>query len=165
MAADRYCKPYLESSVWIGWIKGEVVNGIERAKIAEHILTQAEGGVFPIFTSTLTLAEVHRRRGSDPLSTPEDEQVLAYFEHDFIRMVDVDKLIGQHANAFCRDTSLLRSGSRHLRPNDAIHLACALRAGCDFLLTWDDGLLNCNHSDIVIAAPEIKGQQTIEFNP
>jgi predicted nucleic acid-binding protein len=47
--------------------------------------------------------------------------ILAFFEHDYIELIDVDRRIGEQANEFCRQYSLY--------PNDAIHLACALRGG------------------------------------
>jgi predicted nucleic acid-binding protein len=47
------------------------------------------------------------------------------------------------------------------KPNDAIHLACALFAGCDVLLTWDHkDLLKLQGTvpGIRIEAPQIFGQ-------
>ena len=48
----------------------------------------------------------------------------------FIEIIDVDRQLGEQANRFCRTYGL--------SPADAIHLTCALRAGCDVLLSWDD---------------------------
>lgn len=77
--ADQYTSPYLDSSVFIGWLKGEIRNGFDRKKIAEHILTRAERGDFLIHISALTLAEVHKKRGSEQLTENEDEEILAFF--------------------------------------------------------------------------------------
>lgn len=158
MAADLYASPYFESSVWISWIKKEIVDGIPRGEIVTHLLQHAERGAFPIYTSTLTLAEVHKRRHSDKLTDKQDEDILAFFEHDYVRLIDVDRSIAEHANRLCRDTSLVPPNTRLLLPNDAIHLACALRAKCDYLLAWDGGITNCTHPGIMIAAPEKRGQ-------
>ncbi len=148
--ADQYKKPYLDSTVFIGWIKGEVVKGVNRKEIAEHILDLAEKGTFQVVTSSLTLAEVHKRRGGSKLTDKEDEKILSYFEHEFIQIVDVDRQIGEMANQLCREQGL--------RPNDAIHLACDLRARCDAILSWDDTMNKLNRSDIRCEEPEKIGQ-------
>ncbi len=160
MAANgiSYTNPYFDAGVWISWIKNEVVGGVRRGEIVEHLLRHAENGAFPIYTSTLTLAEVHKRRHGNELTGSEDDTILAFFEHDYIRLIDVDRAIGEHANRLCRDKSLVPPGQKLLLPNDAIHLACALRAKCDYLLAWDGGITKCTHAGIMIAAPEKRGQ-------
>lgn len=42
--------------------------------------------------------------------------------------------------------------------NDAVHLTCALRAGCDVLLTWDNDFNAVVHPQIRIEQPQIIGQ-------
>ena len=150
---EQYTEPYLDSSVFIGWLKGEVVNGIDRMKIAEHILTRAENGDFLIYISALTLVEVHKKRRHERLTEQEDEEILAFFENKFIVVVEVDRKIGEQANGFCREYGL--------SPADAIHLACALRAGCDALLAWDDKLVAVNHPCIRCEQPQILGQLSL----
>lgn len=146
---DQYRNPYLDSSIFIAWLKGEV----GRHDIATHILTLAEQQVFKINVSALTLAEVHKKRNHPPLTTEEDEMILTYFEHDFINIIDIDRNMGEQANRFCRQFAIL--------PADALHLACALRARCDVLLTWDNRLLTLKHPDISIEAPQKIGQLSL----
>jgi predicted nucleic acid-binding protein len=153
--ADQYKKPYLDSSVFIAWIKGEIIEGVDRKKIAEHILNQASRGEFQIYTSTLTLAEVHKPRHGTRLADDQDERILAYFEHDFFRLVDVDRNIAEQANRLCRE--------HNIAPNDAIHVACALRAGCDVLLAWDDKLIKVKHPKLQLAEPQMLGQHEMDL--
>jgi len=40
-------------------------------------------------------------------------------------------------------------------PNDAIHLACALSAGCDVLIAWDRPVASVTHDKIRIEEPSI----------
>ena len=148
--ADQYQKPYLDSSVFIAWLKGEEVKGVSRQEVADHILTQAENGQFKIHTSAITLAEVHKLRTGPKLSSEEDDRILAYFEHDFILIIDADRAIGEEANKICRQYGIL--------PNDGIHLACALRAACDVLLAWDDRFVSVDHPDIRVEEPRRLGQ-------
>lgn len=157
MNNHQYKYPYLDSSVFIGWIKGEIIDNIDRKDITEHILKLAENKEFKICASALTLAEVHKKRGSIQLSDAEDESILEFFEREFIDIVDVDRTIGEQANRFCRRYPL--------RPNDAIHLACALRAKCDVLLTWDGPFASVQHPDIVIENPRKIGQLALLDTP
>jgi len=144
--------------VFIAWLKSEVVTRksgevVDRADIAEHILQLAERGAYAIYTSALTLAEVHQKRGHARLSEQEDDEILLYFDRQFIELVDVDKDIGGDANRLAR---------RHgLRPNDAIHVACAVRAGCEVVLAFDDQFTSKNGlvPGIRIEEPQKLGQQ------
>lgn len=159
--ADRYKKPYFDSSVFLAWIKKEIVDQVDRRASADHILTRAENGNIIIVTSTLTLAEVHKLRAGPITPTKENGSLLKtferYLEKDWIRLVDVDRKIGENANTFCRDFGIY--------PNDAIHLACALRAQCDYLLAWDDRFIKVTHPEIKIEEPQITGQTKIKFPP
>ena len=148
-----YRNPYLDSSVFIGWIKREVIGGVDRGAIGEHILTQAENEQHPIVISTWTFAEVHKKRGKPKLSKDNNDNVLKYFEHEFVQVVTVDRGIGERANRLCR-----KYEDKNLSPADAVHLAAALRAKCDVLLTWDGPLLETAEPDIRIERPQKWGQ-------
>ena len=74
----------------------------------------------------------------------------------FFKIIDVDRTIAESAHRFCR--------SHKLKPYDAVHLACALRAGCDALLTWDSDLLNITHDGIAIAKPQAIGQAVLDLS-
>ncbi|MFN0071891.1 MAG: type II toxin-antitoxin system VapC family toxin [Chloroflexota bacterium] len=152
---SSYRLPYLDSSFFIAWIKGEVTeSGINRAKIAEHILWRAEQGDYHVVTCAATLAEVHKPRGGLVLPGDLGERILSYFEHDFVQLVDVNRAVGEHAHRLAREFNL--------NPFDAIHLASALRAGCDVLLAWDDRLIGrVNHPAISVEEPRMVGQSRL----
>ena len=94
--------------------------------------------------------EVHKKKGAQPLNDEEGDRILAFFEHDFINIIDVDREIAEQANKLCRRYNLW--------PTDAIHLACAIRAKCDVLLAWDNKLTSINHPDIIVENPRKIGQ-------
>jgi predicted nucleic acid-binding protein len=147
---DQYQRPYLDSSVFIGWLWDETRNGINRKEVATHIFKLAERGVFRIYVCAFTMAEVHKKWKLPTLTNEQDEKLLAFFEHEYIEVVDVDYEIGEQANRFCREYGL--------RPADAVHLACALRAGCDVLLAWDGDFDRVTRPDIRIEEPRVLGQ-------
>lgn len=157
--AEQYRQPYLDSSVFIAWIKGEVRGDVDRKAIVNHILHLAERGNYQVFISALTLAEVHKGHGNNHAAQDrqdQDEQVLQFFENDYIQVIDINRQIGEDANRFCRQYGL--------SPADAIHLACALHAGCDVLLAWDDGLTRIQHPEIRIEEPQIVGQVALPLD-
>lgn len=153
--AEQYQKPYLESSVWLGWIKGEGVDGLDRGEIAKRILDQAQAGAFKVYTSTLTLAEVHKLRSGPVLPSEHGDTLLAYFEHEFTELIDVDRGIGEEAHRLCR--------THGIYPADAIHLASALRAGCDILQAWDNRFTNVKLPNIRVEEPRLTGQSSMEL--
>lgn len=156
--ASLYKKPYIDSDVWIGWIKNEkiskMVDGVlvtvERGEIGKHVLELAEQRVYPIFISPLTFAEVQKKKGQARLEDDENDNVIDYFQHDFVNVIPIDRSLGEHANKLCRTYEAER-----LSPNDAIHLACAIKAGCDVLLSWDGPLNLIECDEIRIENPQI----------
>lgn len=76
-------------------------------------------------------------------------EILRFFEHDYIDVISVDRMIGEQAHVFCREHAL--------SPADAIHLACAIRGRCDVLLSWDGGLNAVNHPAIRCEEPKSIG--------
>jgi len=104
--------------------------------------------------------EVQKKKGRPRLPSDENQNVLEYFEHDFVDPVPVDRAIGEHANRLCRQYE-----AEGLSPCDAIHLACALKAGCDVLLSWDAVLNKINHPDIRTEEPKIQELPERKIDP
>lgn len=153
METEKYIAPYVDSSVFIAWINKEVVDGVDRFAIADHVIKNAERGEYLIYISALTLSEVHKLpRGTTPALTKEqDEWIIRFFRQDCFKVLPVDRDIGETANRFCR--------AYGIHGNDATHLACALRAKSDVLLVWDRPLATkVQRSDIRIESPQTLGQ-------
>jgi len=157
--SSYYSKPYVESSVFIAWIKGEK-NGKNQEHdcrlIFDAIIDAAKAGQFKIFTSALTLAEVFKNK-KDPshhLTDQENEDLRPYFREDFIQLIETDRDVGEKANLLCR-THKAKPGQPALRPNDAIHIASAEKAGCDVILAYDPDFTQQTHETIDIDWPDI----------
>lgn len=151
-----YVRPYFDSGVFISWLlptdQGPLADGTEgdRHPVSVHVLQAAESGEYQAVTSHFTLAEVFKKRGYDALNDQQNGSLLKYFDNDWIAWVSVDRLVGEEANRL-----LVRYRDNRLRPADAVHLASALRAKCDVLLTWDGPFASINHPDIRIEFPRI----------
>ena len=150
MAVDKYRKPCFDSSVFVGGLKREICNTIKRGVVFEWIWSRAKTGDFRVYISAITLAEVYHLRKAQQTSRPLLDEFLDLINEEFVDVIEVDRETGLLAHKLCRQYS-----REKLYPNDAIHLACALRAGCDVLLAWDHRLLNVNHPDIRIEEPSI----------
>ncbi len=143
-------RPYIDSSVWLGWKNREIVNGVDRFSVFQSIWEAAQRGEFKLFISAMTFAEVYKLRHesfTQPVQTVA--QLLADFEESFIEVVETDRDIGIQANVMCRQFAAYK-----LYPNDSIHLASALRVPCDYLLCYDRPLSSVTMPDIIIAEPE-----------
>lgn len=154
---DQYIKPYLDSSVFLGWVKNppEIIDNVNRQEVGRYILKLAEQGKFKIYTSTLTIAEVYKLRGGPITPEKENGKILKYFESHFIEIIPVDRLIAEHANSLCRQHGIY--------PADAIHMATALRVECDVLLVWDKRFAKASHPRLRIEPPAILGQTEMPF--
>jgi predicted nucleic acid-binding protein len=149
-----YRKPYIESSVFIAFIKGETQKGNHDCeKVVGSILEAAKRGLFQIFTSSLTIAEVFKNKKSIGLTEQQNADLRPYFREAYIQLIEVDRAIGERANELCR-THQRSLDIPALRPNDAIHLASAERAGCEVLLAYDPDLTKQSHESLDIRWPE-----------
>jgi hypothetical protein len=88
--------------------------------------------------------------GATPLTDEENGHILEYFESPWIRWIELEWNVWQDANRL-----LVEHRADKFRPADAVHLASALRAKCDVLLTWDGPFSRINHSGIRIEMPRL----------
>lgn len=160
MAVRQYNKPYIDSSVLLGWINAEVCHGVDRKAVFQHIWDQGEKGAFKLYTSAWTIAEVHKQKGKPVTDSSAADALLKNFEVDFVEIIEMDRGIGEHAHLLCR-----QHAKEKLLPGDAIHLACAIAAGCDVMLVWDGPLTAVSRQDIRIEKPKITGPGTLALMP
>ncbi len=122
---------YLDSNIIIYAIE----RGYRWAQVTQAMLEAIDRRTFQAATSELALAEVLAK----PFARNESDEIGKYERlfapHSALTMSIVD-----------RDTLLLAArlqGSLGLKLFDAIHLATAQRAGCDYFLTEDERLGRC----------------------
>lgn len=123
----KYRRVYLDADVYLGLIKGEE----GRVETARHLLKGGQDEHFSVVASTLLYAEVCGHgdvRAARDWNTV-DAKVNAFLEHGFIQWVEVDLVVARKARELSREYGL--------RGQDAIHLASAVRASCDVLMTWN----------------------------
>ena len=144
-----YKRPCFDSSVFIAGLgEGEIAHGIKREVVFRFFWEKARLGEFEVFISAVTLAEVFKVKHRKSSSALMLDEFIECVDEPFVQVIEVDREIGLTAHQFCR------SGQK-LYPNDAIVMACAIRANCDVLLAWDGPLAAVSHSSIQIEAPRI----------
>lgn len=145
-----YERPYLDSCVFIALVKGEA----GRSDLARKIIQDAQAGKFQAITSTFVIAEVIGYKDHTRLTVAQETTIDAFFDHHFITLVELDATLARDARRLAR--------TYRLRAPDAVHLASALRAGADQLLTWDRSLLDAGVHELVVCEPWWEGQLTLD---
>ena len=149
-------KVYWDSSVWIALIKGETVKGIDRCAVTKMILEDARDGKVTIYISRLTIVEVHKKRYYASLTRVEDDRIQSdFFKHEYIKKIDVDSWVAEHARQLAWDYGL--------RPNDAIHVASAIKVNVEVLHHWDGDFANVPSSVMPSEEPIKWEKQTTLF--
>lgn len=125
-----------DSCAWIALIQGELIveNGVDRVTRCRTVIEQAKKGKIEILYSSFCLAEVCK---NGDLKDTDPDKVAAFFEHDFLLPVSLDREVGNLAR------KLMMSGLPGLKPADACHLAtAAIVPDVVELQTFDQKLLN-----------------------
>lgn len=151
---------YWDSNCFLKWLKKEP--DYERCK---GVLLGAVDGSIKILTSALTIAEVIYIRTGDKITREQAEDIRSMFEEDYIQIVNVDRTVAITAREL-----MWSYGQKSLRPNDALHVASAIRgaqlarAKSIFLDTFDMDLLKLNgiiinDPPLIIGIPNIVYQE------
>ncbi|MCY3665898.1 MAG: PIN domain-containing protein [Gemmatimonadetes bacterium] len=150
-------KVYCDANIFIGWFNNEE----DKVEACRGLVDASEQGEVRIITSALTLTEVIKIKGQQPLPQSKEETIKDFFEQEFIGIVNVDRRTAE----FARD---LIWRYPHLNPKDSIHVATALLTeGIDVLHTFDDDLLRLDGQledpPLRISTPDIPDQLPIPF--
>lgn len=136
-----------------------ILNNEPEAAKCISILEEARDGAIALWVSPLTMAETVRPKGSArPLPAEHREKVLAFFDNEYIRFVQIDREIARQSLEICWDY--------HLQARDAIHLAAAHAAGCEFIETKDEGFIGRvkAYPGIAVRKPRGKdGQEVLDY--
>jgi predicted nucleic acid-binding protein len=128
---------YWDACIWFALIKQEP----GRYDQCAYVLELAKAGELEIWTSSLTLAEVFRKKCGDGvaggLAEAQDQDFEAFLSQDFVVEVQVDHQVGIAARR------LLRAHVPLKKPQDAIHLASAVLNNLDEFHTFDQVNLLC----------------------
>ncbi len=101
----------------------------------QAVIREAEAGNLQIITSALTITEVLWPKGRQPeIPLDQAQEVQDFFEHEWLAIVTVDRLIAERARALV--------WNHKVRPQDAIHVATAVDAKVEQFDTYDGDLID-----------------------
>ena len=116
--------------------------GEPRWKIARGLFQAAEIGQVRLAASALIEAEV-LCNGRTQERREQSEQVAArlrtWFTSPETLWIDIDRFVAREAARLSEEYGHLRVGKKRFAAADAMHLAAAVRAKCDYLMTHDNG--------------------------
>lgn len=148
---------YCDADVFLGWFNREQ----DKVEACRGLVDASEQGKVRIITSALTLTEVIKIKGQQPLPQSKEETIKGFFEQEFVSIVNLDRRTAEFARDLIWDYP-------RLNPKDSIHVATALMTeGVDVLHTFDDDLLRLNgqlgEPPLRISTPDIPDQLSIQF--
>jgi predicted nucleic acid-binding protein len=97
--------------------------------VLDDIKSRARKGECKIITSTVSLAEVCKIPGTGTLPIEQTNKILAFMQSEYIELWSADRYVCEEAHHIIRLHDLL--------PMDAIHIATALLAKPEVLITTD----------------------------
>jgi predicted nucleic acid-binding protein len=116
--------------------------GEQRWVIAQKLFDAVDRGAVRLAASPLIEAEVlcngkthERKERSEHVA----KRLHTWFTSPETLWVDIDRFIAREAARLSHQYGHLREGDRTFSAADAIHLAAAIRADCDYLMTHDTG--------------------------
>ena len=106
-----------------------VFNKEPGCEMYREVLTLAEKGEVLILTSAITLVEVVKIKGKEPMRQEDEHAIREFFEHSYIKVFDVARKLAEEARKLVWE--------KKLDPKDAVHVATAISAGAEAIHTTD----------------------------
>lgn len=137
---------YIESCVYLDLIKQEEAvskhdNKTPRWRMARDLFDQVKSDNITLATSPLVIVEVGFKPQDDPKKQEILESLKKLMYRSKTRWIDIERTVADLAIAEGADWADRKadSSSNKMKPNDAIHLAAAIRLGARYFLTSDGG--------------------------
>lgn len=160
---------YADACVYLDLItRNEVPHedtGEPRWQIARNLFEAVDDNRARLAASALIEAEV-LCNGATQERRERSEQVAArlrtWFTSPETLWIDIDRFISREAARLTREYGHLREGDRRFRAADAMHLAAAIRANCDYLMTHDNGYPTKNEIEgVKVQRPAVVWAETL----
>ena len=144
---------YWDSVCFLKWLKKE-----QDYEDCRGVINKAECGELEIITSAYTISEVIYLKSNEKINRGKSDEICRFFENKYIILINVDRTIAELARNLLWDYQALR-------PQDAIHIASAIKAKIPIFDTFDDYLIKLNQSigdpPLIIGKPNIPYQEPI----
>ena len=147
---------YWDSDCFIAWFDQET-GKFEKCKATVDKVTAGE---IKLMVSAITLIEVIKLKNHNMLPKEKEDIIKAFFQNDFIKIVNVDRYIAEIAR------NLIWEFNVH--PKDSIHVATAIFHKVPVLNTFDKDLIKLSEHiggtpTLKICEPDIIVEPRLEF--
>ena len=147
---------YWDSDCFIGWFNQEP----DKVDMCKATIDRAEAGEVQLVVSALTLIEVIKMKNHPSLPRDKEEMIRKYFQNDFIKLVNVDRMVGELARSLI--------WGFNVQPKDSIHVATAILQKVPVLNTFDAGLIKLNQKvggnpPLIICNPDFIIEPKLDF--
>jgi predicted nucleic acid-binding protein len=95
----------------------------------DDMKTRARNKEFKIVTSAVSIAEVCKIPETGMLPSEQSKKILAFFENEYVQLWQADRAVCENAHTLIQFHELF--------PMDAIHIATALMAKVEMVITTD----------------------------
>lgn len=158
---------YVDSCVYLDLLTRnedmEPVNGQPRWAAAKSVFEAAKAGQIRLAASPLLEAEV-LCNGDARKETDRIRSLLrGWFQAESTAWTDIDRFLTRDAVGLLKDFGHLRfNRAKRLGSADALHLAAAVRLGCDYFFSHDGGFpLNHKVREVQVQTPRIVWQESL----
>jgi len=147
---------YWDSDCFIAWFDQEV-GKYEKCKAT---VDKIMAGEIKLVVSAITLIEVIKLKNHNMLPRDKENTIKEFFQNDFMKIVNVDRYIGEIAR------NLIWRFNVH--PKDSIHVATAILHKVPVLNTFDKDLLKLSEQVggtpvLKICEPDVVVEPRLEF--
>ncbi|WP_396136673.1 type II toxin-antitoxin system VapC family toxin [Arthrobacter sp. WCS2018Hpa-5b] len=137
--------------------------GEPRWRAAVSVFEAAKNGQVRLAASPLLEAEV-LCNGVARGDTDRVRNLLrGWFQAESTAWTEIDRFLAREAVRMVKEFGHLRfNSSKQLRSADALHLAAAVRLGCDYFFSHDGGFpLNQTVEDVQVRTPRVVWQESL----
>ena len=121
---------YWDSDCFLGYLKEEQ----GKIELCEQVINEAENGRILLVTSALTLTEVIKMKGREPVDISDRKKIEISFQKSYLKILPVTRQIAESAREYI--------WHNNIGYKDAIHIATATNQNLEKFHTFDNLLIN-----------------------
>lgn len=140
--ARTYQSCVLDACALISFVKGETIDGVNRADVVDQILRDAQAQRINVYLPTIARLEVLQLGPN----ADSEEKLAAWLDSPYFQYVELDAYLADRAREIAQATEV-RTGV------DAAYIATAQLVQAPLMLTWDDKIPSGTYGSVEVCRP------------